>query len=87
MISSSESLFILGLSIVLLLLGAFLSFIAKTSKQGDESTASKIEKILTGVQCAQCGFPGCSAYAEAVAWIYQLIVYFLRFRRAGKRQR
>ena len=27
------------------------------------------------------------AYAEAVAWIYQLIVYFLRFRRAGKRQR
>ena len=27
------------------------------------------------------------AYAEAVAWIYQLIVYFLRFRIAGKRQR
>ena len=45
MISSNESLFILGLSIVLLLLGAFLSFIAKNSKQGNESTASKIEKI------------------------------------------
>lgn len=27
------------------------------------------------------------AYAEAVAWIYQLIVYFLRFKIAGKRQR
>lgn len=27
------------------------------------------------------------AYAEAVAWIYQLIVYFLRFRIVGKRQR
>lgn len=27
------------------------------------------------------------AYAEAVAWIYQLIVYFLRFRKAGKCQR
>ena len=26
-------------------------------------------------------------YAEAVAWIYQLIVYFLRFRKAGKCQR
>lgn len=27
------------------------------------------------------------AYAEAVAWIYQLIVYFLRFRKAAKCQR
>lgn len=27
------------------------------------------------------------AYAEAGAWIYQLIVYFLRFRKAGKCQR
>ena len=27
------------------------------------------------------------AYAEAVAWIYQLIVYFIRFRKVGKCQR
>ena len=67
MISSTEIMFIICLSGVLLILGAILSLIAKSSNTQEESLADKIEKILPGVQCAQCGYPGCSAYAQAVA--------------------
>lgn len=64
--SHSELFFIAGLAIALFAIGLVLSFMARSSLK-EESLDSRLEKILPGVQCAQCGFPGCAAYAKAMA--------------------
>jgi electron transport complex protein RnfB len=33
----------------------------------DRSLVEQIEKLLPRIHCAQCGFPGCRPYAEALA--------------------
>lgn len=33
----------------------------------DESVASAVNRLLPQTQCAQCGYPGCRPYAEAIA--------------------
>ena len=32
-----------------------------------DPSADRLEQILPRIQCAQCGYPGCRAYAEAIA--------------------
>ncbi len=32
-----------------------------------DPVADQLEQLLPRVQCAQCGYPGCRAYAEAIA--------------------
>jgi len=34
---------------------------------GEDPLADQLEALLPRIQCAQCGFPGCRAYAEAIA--------------------
>ena len=34
---------------------------------GEDSLVEQLEALLPRIQCAQCGFPGCRAYAEAIA--------------------
>jgi electron transport complex protein RnfB len=50
----------LGLSALLVVTGRLFS-------SEDSSVAREIERILPRIQCGQCGYPGCTAYAEAVA--------------------
>jgi H+/Na+-translocating ferredoxin:NAD+ oxidoreductase subunit B len=33
----------------------------------DNSAVDTIERLLPRIQCAQCGYPGCRPYAEAIA--------------------
>lgn len=33
----------------------------------DDGVAGRIEALLPKIQCAQCGYPGCRPYAEAIA--------------------
>jgi Na+-translocating ferredoxin:NAD+ oxidoreductase subunit B len=47
--------------------GVLLGFVATRLKQDDSGLAAAIDELLPQTQCAQCGFPGCRPYAEAIA--------------------
>lgn len=49
------------------LLGLLLETLAARMPANEESLVVEIEKLLPQTQCAQCGFPGCRPYAEAIA--------------------
>ncbi len=66
MISPVELQFIAAAAGILFALGLLLSFLARRSLT-EKSLDQKLEQALPGVQCAQCGYPGCSAYAKALA--------------------
>ncbi len=48
-------------------LGAFLGFASVKFKVEGDPLVDEIEALLPQTQCAQCGYPGCHAYAEAIA--------------------
>jgi electron transport complex protein RnfB len=49
-----------GLSVVLVISARLLG-------KSNPSAADVIENLLPRIQCAQCGYPGCRPYAEAIA--------------------
>lgn len=58
-------------TMVLALIGAFLGwglgFAGKAFAVGDENPLLKeVEALMPGSQCGQCGYPGCSAAADAL---------------------
>lgn len=50
-----------------LLMGAALGFAARFFAVEGNPLQAEIEELLPGSQCGQCGYPGCSPAAEAVA--------------------
>jgi electron transport complex protein RnfB len=48
-------------------LSALLVVAARLLGDADTSAADAIENLLPRIQCAQCGYPGCRPYAEAIA--------------------
>jgi electron transport complex protein RnfB len=52
---------------IALVLGAALGYAAVYFKVVGNPLAEQIDAILPQTQCAQCGYPGCKPYAEAVA--------------------
>ena len=62
MLSAIASLTLLGLT-----LGWLLGLAARYLKVEGNPIAEKIEALLPGSQCGQCGLPGCGPAAEAVA--------------------
>ena len=60
----------LALTALALLLGAALLFADRrfADERGERTRlVEQIEALLPRIQCAQCGFPGCRGYAEALA--------------------
>jgi len=49
------------------LLGLLLEILASRMPKDEETLVHEIEALLPQTQCAQCGFPGCRPYAEAIA--------------------
>ena len=47
--------------------GLLLSLADKRLPADRESIVESINRLLPQTQCAQCGFPGCRPYAEAIA--------------------
>ncbi|MCS4503583.1 electron transport complex subunit RsxB [Arhodomonas aquaeolei] len=47
--------------------GALLGFSARRLRDDDDPLVERIDAVLPQTQCAQCGYPGCRPYAEAVA--------------------
>jgi electron transport complex protein RnfB len=60
----AASLVLLGL---LLGIGVVLLFGARRWQPDDDSVVERINAILPQTQCAQCDYPGCRPYAEAIA--------------------
>lgn len=58
-----------GALLIALIFGAGLALarLAHARNAGDGALADRIEACLPRTQCAQCGYPGCRPYAEAVA--------------------
>jgi electron transport complex protein RnfB len=52
---------------ITLVLGTALGYAAIHFKVEGNPLAEQIDAILPQTQCAQCGFPGCKPYAEAIA--------------------
>lgn len=50
-----------------LVLTAALVVAARLWPSRDDRIVEDIERVLPRIQCAQCGYPGCRAYAAAVA--------------------
>ena len=50
-----------------LVLGALLGWAAWRLRPDEDSLVERIDSLLPQTQCAQCGFPGCRPYAEAIA--------------------
>lgn len=48
-------------------LSALLVLAARLLGPSDETAVDAIENLLPRIQCAQCGYPGCRPYAEAIA--------------------
>lgn len=61
MLEAILSLTILGVS-----LGTILGLAARYLKVEGNPLTDEIEEMLPGIQCAQCGYPGCRPYAEAI---------------------
>ena len=55
------------LTILALIFGLALGYAAIRFRIVGNPIADKIEAVLPQTQCAQCGYPGCRPYAEAIA--------------------
>ena len=49
------------------LCGALLGALARLCPRDDNSLSAQINQLLPQTQCAQCGYPGCAPYADAIA--------------------
>ncbi|GJM07997.1 MAG: electron transport complex subunit B [Lysobacteraceae bacterium] len=58
---------IVALTALAIVFGAVLGYAAKRFKVESDPVVEQIDAILPQTQCAQCGYPGCRPYAEAIA--------------------
>ena len=52
---------------LLLTLAGLALWVRHRYPQGNDELITAIDNLLPQTQCAQCGFPGCLPYAEALA--------------------
>jgi electron transport complex protein RnfB len=50
-----------------LLIGLALGYAASWFSADRDSLGARIDRLLPQTQCAQCGYPGCRPYADAIA--------------------
>lgn len=58
---------VLGLTALAAVFGAGLGYAAVRLRPSRDPVADRIDELLPQTQCAQCGYPGCRPYAEAIA--------------------
>lgn len=47
--------------------GGLLGYLAKRLEKQTDQLVDQIDRLLPQTQCAQCGYPGCRPYAQAIA--------------------
>lgn len=55
------------LGLMTLATGAVLVWLGRRLQPDEDSLVERINQVLPQTQCAQCGYPGCRPYAEAIA--------------------
>ena len=60
------SIAILTVGAIALLAGLGLSYASRRLPASDGSLVEQVNELLPQTQCAQCGFPGCRPYAQAI---------------------
>ena len=58
---------ILVVTAMALCIGIVLGYAASWFTADNESLGAQINRLLPQTQCAQCGYPGCRPYADAIA--------------------
>ncbi|MEL7024436.1 MAG: electron transport complex subunit RsxB [Pseudomonadota bacterium] len=58
---------VLVLGAIATLCGLVLTLSARALPRDSDTLVEQINSLLPQTQCAQCGFPGCRPYAEAIA--------------------
>ena len=58
---------ILTLTAMALVIGAALLWFSRRLAPDEDRLVEQINEILPQTQCAQCGYPGCRPYAQAIA--------------------
>lgn len=61
------SVAILTLTAMVLGIGAVLLWFGRRLSPDEDSLVERINEVLPQTQCAQCGYPGCRPYAQAIA--------------------
>ena len=57
---------VLTIALIALVAGVGLAFAYRRLPPSDGDLVEQVDDLLPQTQCAQCGFPGCRPYAEAV---------------------
>jgi electron transport complex protein RnfB len=57
---------VLTITSIALLAGVGLAYVYRRLPAADSDLVEQVNDLLPQTQCAQCGFPGCRPYAEAV---------------------
>ena len=60
------SIAILTVGVIALLAGLGLSYASRRLPASDGSLVEQVNELLPQTQCAQCGYPGCRPYAQAI---------------------
>jgi len=58
---------VIALSVMSLIFGLVLGFVAIRFKVEGDPLVEQIDALLPQTQCGQCGYPGCRPYATAIA--------------------
>lgn len=58
---------ILTIAVIALIAGLALSYASRSLPADSDELVEQINALLPQTQCAQCGYPGCRPYAEAIA--------------------
>jgi len=58
---------ILAVTAMAFLIGTILGLAASWFTADNQSLGARIDRLLPQTQCAQCGYPGCRPYADAIA--------------------
>ena len=66
MIAANMGIAVVTVSLLALALGLVLSIAMRRLPAGADDVVEKVNALLPQTQCAQCGYPGCRPYAEAI---------------------
>lgn len=56
-----------GVGLLAAVLGSLIGYVAARLPVTDDEVVASIDALLPQTQCAQCGYPGCRPYAQAIA--------------------
>jgi len=57
---------VLTIAVIALVAGLALGFASRTLPADSDELIEQVNALLPQTQCAQCGYPGCRPYAEAI---------------------